>query len=139
MANHRRLYFPTDSDHSALVTYRKRLREIKYNDRGRLDNIVVSLIFCLHLVLFCQKRASKICKKSSNCAHICLTITKITITGLSKFNCERQFIVIFVIVKHNWKIYCGFLIVDGLVFRNLGHRDLYQVSNGCFKLLPSLL
>ena len=22
----------------------------------------------------------------------------------------------FVIVKHNWKIWCGFLIVDGLVF-----------------------
>ena len=68
-------------------------------------------------VLFCQKQSRKICNKSSNCGHMCLTITKITMGLLSKFNCERPFI-----VKHNWKICCGFLIVYGLVFRNLGYR-----------------
>ena len=69
-----------------------------------------------HLVLFFQKRARKICNKSSNCAYMCLTITKITMVSLSKFNSERPFIVIFVIVKHNWNICCGILIVYGLVF-----------------------
>ena len=52
---------------------------------------------------------------------------------LSKFICERPFIVIFVTVKHNWKICCGFLIVDGLVFQNLGHRGtlekVYKIWN----------
>ena len=48
-----------------------------------------------------------------------LTITKITMVSLSKFNCERPFIVIFVIVKHNLKICCGFLIIDGLIFWNV--------------------
>ena len=35
--------------------------------------------------------------------------------SLSKFSCVRQFIVIFVIVKHNLKICCKFLIVYALV------------------------
>ena len=64
---------------------------------------------------FLIKRARKICNKSSNCAHMCLTLTKITMGSLSKFSCKRQFIVIFVIVKHNLKICCEFLIVYTLV------------------------
>ena len=40
-------------------------------------------------VLFSQKRARKIRSISSICAHMCLTITKITINDLSKLNCER--------------------------------------------------
>ena len=56
------------------------------------------------------------------CAHVLNNNKNNNVVLLSKFNCERPFIVIFVIVKHNWKICCGFLNVDGLVFRNLGHR-----------------
>ena len=45
------------------------------------------------------------------------SITKITyLKWAIKLKFERSFIVIFVIVKHNWKIWCGFLIVDELVF-----------------------
>ena len=56
--------------------------------------------------------------------------------SLAKFNCERRFIVIFVIVKHNWKICYGFLIVYRLVFQNLGYRvlfyDGYKLCYTCF-------
>ena len=44
------------------------------------------------------------------------TITKIKINGLAKFNFKWPFYVIFVIVMPSWKIWCGFLIVNGLVF-----------------------
>ena len=48
----------------------------------------------------------------------------LTINGLLKFNCERPFAVIFVIVMLNWKIWRGFLIDDGLVFEILGHSAI---------------
>ena len=64
------------------------------------------------LYYFAIKRARKKCNKSSNCVHMCLTITKKKKMGsFSYFICKRQFIVIFVIVKHNLKI----LIVYALV------------------------
>ena len=46
---------------------------------------------------------------------------------LSKFNYEKQFIVNFVIVKHNQNICCEFLIIFGHVFRNLGYRVLVKL------------
>ena len=72
---------------------------------------------------FLIKRARKIRNKSLNCTQMCLTITKITInTSCSKFSCERPFNVIFVIVIRNWQIWCGFLIVYGLVLQENGTK-----------------
>ena len=65
--------------------------------------------FCVgHSRSFCQKRSRKICNKSSNCGHMYVLNNNKNnngIAALSKFTFERQFIVIFVIVKHNWKIH----------------------------------
>ena len=41
---------------------------------------------------------------------------------------ERPSIIIFVIVKHNWKICCGFLIDVGLVFEILRHRAITSIT-----------
>ena len=72
---------------------------------------------------FLIKRARKIRNKSFNCADMCLRITKITINGsCSKFSCEKPFYVIFVIVILNWQIWCGFLVVNGLVLWQNGTR-----------------
>ena len=74
------------------------------------------------------KRVRKIRNKYLNCAHMNLTITKITINSCSNFRCERPFYVIFVIVIFNWQIWCGFLIVNGLVFRKNGTRCTFIVQ-----------
>ena len=49
-------------------------------------------------------------------------------TEITKFNCERPFYVIFVIVMLNWKIWCEFLIDDGLVFEILRHHAYVKMS-----------
>ena len=57
---------------------------------------------------------------------LCLTITKNPINDLSKFNFERPFYVTFVNVMLNWKIWYGFLIVDGLVFDKIRQSDMEE-------------
>ena len=87
---------------------------------------------------FLIKRVRKIRNKSLNCEYMYLTITKITIHSCSKFSCRRPFYVIFVIVILNWQIWCGFLIVNGLVLLQNGIR-LYVKSRqaGTLVELPS--
>ena len=77
--------------------------------------LVVFTPLVWHSWSFWQKRARKICNTCCNCGHMCLKITKIILVSFLKFSCEMKFIVIFVIVKHNLKICCGFLIIYGLV------------------------
>ena len=81
------------------------------------SNVVIGESRSCTMSHFLIKQARKIRNKSLNCAHICLTITKITINSCSKFSCERQFYVIFVIVILHWQIQCGILKFNGLVLR----------------------
>ena len=58
--------------------------------------------------------------------------------SLSKFNCERPFIVIFVIVKHNWKICCDFFYLCYPSNDWLGGEDAPYYTKGVIEYQKQL-